>query len=113
MLSSEPAANSGATTLWNRMHAFNETFCNEYFLKAYDADYANPGRVPSLPMWDNSSYGAVIYDEWDCTNATESPGKCYGMHYDRVNGSRHGVVRIEYNNGSIEEGTWYGFNGTG
>jgi hypothetical protein len=64
-------------------------------------------------MWDNSSYGAVIYDEWDCTNVTESPGRCFGMHYDRVGGARHGVVRIEYNNGSIEEGTWYGYNVTG
>jgi hypothetical protein len=38
MLSSEPAANSDALALWNRMHSFNETFCNQYFLKAYKAD---------------------------------------------------------------------------
>ena len=35
-------------------------------------------------------------------------GKCFGMRYSNENRKKHGVVRIEWEDGTIEEGTWYG-----
>ena len=56
-------------------------------------------------MWDDSKYGKVVYDEW-----AEKDDHLYGMRYHDGNssGMKHGVVRTEYKNGSVEESTWFG-----
>lgn len=68
--------------------------------------------LPYLEMWDADK---VIYDEWegeDCLNNTDSPAKCFGMRYNASNSinalNKHGIVRIESEDGKVEEGAWYG-----
>ena len=66
-------------------------------------------------MWDDG----VIYDEWSGGNCGDGLGPlgndtstCYGMRYPETvqNGNKHGIVRTEWFNGTIEEGTWYSAN---
>ena len=62
MLDTPPSVNSDAVRMWNRMHPLNVTYFAHYYELAYNSSVY---QVPFLPLWDNSSYGTVIYDQWD------------------------------------------------
>ena len=66
-------------------------------------------------MWQEG----VIYDEWVGGNCGDGWGpignntaSCYGMRFPTTmkNGAKHGIVRTEWYNGTVEEGTWYSGN---
>ena len=50
-------------------------------------------------MWE----GGAIYDEWTGDFCALN-ARCSGMS---KNGAKYGIVRLEYSNGTVEEGTFY------
>ena len=63
-----------------------------------------------IDMWADN----VIYDEWsggNCGDGNETC-VCHGMRYPESvqNGNKHGIVRTQWFNGTVEEGTWYSAN---
>ena len=92
MLKSAPGANTAGMEMWDRMHTFNGSFFETYFQKAY------MNGTLDVPMWDSD----VALESWN-----EGNNSCEGMRY-KSSGNKHGVVRTEYLNGSVEESTWYG-----
>ena len=85
------------------------------FMQTYFDKASGENSAPNANLWDEG----VIYDVWEgssCGDGVlhENPeplnaAKCYGMRYEGKYGNNpHGIVRTEWNNGTVEEGTWFG-----
>ena len=94
MLSSTPKAGVEETNLWNSMYATNISIFESHW------DEAN-----KLQSTDNDMWADVTYSSWDCDGA-----KCQGTRFlDRNTRHlvwKHGIVRTEWLNGTVEEATW-------
>ena len=103
------------------MSMMNFSIFDDHWKLAYNESVLdtpmNDPEGPELDMWDTTN-GNVTYMEWEegCVDDIVMPGqqgKCFVMRYNTENvsstyGNKHGIVRIEWEDGSIEESTWYG-----
>ena len=91
MLKKAPAAGENETAMWNSMYPTNVSFFEEYWHKANNI--IDPDNE-AVDLWKSAGY-----EEWDC----QSESKCLGM---KRKSKKHGIVRIEWNNGTEEEATF-------
>lgn len=117
MLANAPNSSIRALEMWQKQTALNFTFFDEHFKKAYNMtehyQIANTSSLNAVEMWDNSNGAHVSFSEWEDGCLPGVQAKCSGMRFDTstknaATGNKHGVVRMEYSNGTIDEGSWYG-----
>ena len=100
MLFSTPKGVGGKETfLWESMTPLSYDMLSDYLDQAVESNH--------IDMWANG----VIYDEWSGGNCGDGNETCsfFGMRYPYPF-DKHGIVRTQWSNGTVEEGTWYSAN---
>ena len=106
MLIEQPVAGIFQSEMWDKMSPMNATIFEEYWAITSNIPTNTSNEFQNKSMWlTDEGYSFETNEGADCSiYPGEEPDRCLGMFKE---GKAHGIMRIEWPNGTVSEETFY------